>query len=92
VSKVMVDLKVLPESPEVDYEELAETVREKLEGLDIVESIEGIDEEPIAFGLKAIRVKVVVPDAEGGTDRLEETLKEIDDVKQVEVVSASRTL
>ncbi len=92
MSKVMVDLKVLPESPEVDYEELAETVREKLEGLDIVESIEGIDEEPIAFGLKAIRVKVVVPDAEGGTDRLEETLKEIDDVKQVEVVSASRTL
>jgi elongation factor 1-beta len=92
VSKVLVDLKVLPESPEVDYEELAEEVRERLESLDIVESVEGIEEEPIAFGLKALRVKVVVPDAEGGTDRLEEELRDLEHVNQVEVVSASRTL
>lgn len=91
VSKVLVDLKVLPESADVDYEELKEAIREKLESMDVVD-IEGMEEEPIAFGLKAIRVKVVVPDAEGGTDALEDALKEVDEVNQVEVVSASRTL
>ncbi|WP_456483406.1 elongation factor 1-beta [Methanopyrus kandleri] len=92
MSKVLVDLKVLPESADVDYEELKEAIREKLESMDVVDSIEGMEEEPIAFGLKAIRVKVVVPDAEGGTDALEDALKEVDEVNQVEVVSASRTL
>ncbi len=92
MSDVLVVMKILPEDVEVDMEELEEAVVEALEALEIVKSVEGTETEPIAFGLEALKVAVVVPDAEGGTDELEKVLKELEQVGEVEVESASRML
>jgi len=52
-------IKVMPESPDIDREELKKTIRAT------IPKTQDIQEEPIGFGLVALKVVVVVPDAEG---------------------------
>ena len=79
MGKVAISLKVNLTGPEVDLEKLKETIKEKIE----VKDMEEID---IGFGLKALRIMVVRPDAEGqGTDDIENALSEIEGVGSVEV-------
>ncbi len=44
----------------------------------------------IGFGIKALRLVVLLSDEEGGTDKLESSLKSIEEVGEVEVESVSR--
>jgi len=89
MAKVAVLLRVLPEGVEVPLEELAERIKGALPGeYEIVSK----GEEPIAFGLKALLLKVLMPEEkEGGTSELEEIVGEVEGVSQVEVVMVSRT-
>jgi elongation factor 1-beta len=46
--------------------------------------------EPIAFGLKAIVGDFTLEDAEGQMDKLEEAIRGIDGVGEIEVMNISR--
>lgn len=89
MGEVLAVLRIMPEDVEVDLEELKRSISEK-----IPEEVEihKIEEEPIAFGLKALRITVIVSDTVGGTDPVEEAIREIDGVKSVEVVDLHRLL
>ena len=86
---VVATIKLMPENPDVDIAKIKE---------DVVKSIPGeaelhkIEEEPIAFGLIALNVMVVVGDIEGGTEKVEEALSKIEDVSSVEVVDVRRLM
>ena len=54
--------------------------------------MQGIEEKPIAFGLKALMVKVVVEDKEGILDAVESTLTGISGVQSIEAVEMGRLL
>lgn len=87
MGKVLTVIKILPENVEIDLKRLLEDIKKNLpENAEFKDS----KEEPIAFGLKALRIAVVVPDAEGGTDMLEETIKNVKGVGQVEIEHATR--
>jgi elongation factor 1-beta len=47
-------------------------------------------EEPIAFGLKAIIMVVLVGDLEGGTEKVEEALAAVEGVESVTVTEVGR--
>jgi len=79
---VVVLLKVLP-ADLVDFEDLKKAVLEKVDA-------KKVEVEPIAFGLKALNITVVLEDAEGGTDKLEETLKSLPQVGDVRVEGIGR--
>mgnify|MGYP001821451819 CR=1 FL=1 len=49
-----------------------------------------IEAKNIAFGLKGLDVTVAVPDTEGGLDPVVETLSQIKNVDNVEVVDVGR--
>ncbi|RLJ08528.1 MAG: elongation factor 1-beta [Candidatus Aenigmatarchaeota archaeon] len=83
MGEVIVVFRIMPESPE-DFDKVKAGL-EKLEP-------ERLEEEPIAFGLKAIKFTKIVPDAEGEIDRLEEEIKRIEGVKDLETVLVSRRL
>jgi len=53
---------------------------------------ERLEEEPIAFGLKAFKFTKIVDDAEGTVDKIEDALNAIKNVKEVETVTISRGL
>ncbi|PKL64431.1 MAG: elongation factor 1-beta [Methanomicrobiales archaeon HGW-Methanomicrobiales-3] len=85
MGSVAVIMRVMPESPEVDLEQLKATLKEKLPG------IQDVTEEPIGFGLKSIKFIAVVNDAGGETDMLEKTLGAIPGVERAEILEVTLT-
>lgn len=85
MGEVIVGLKILPKTLEVNLDKLEEKIREAIKP-------ERISREPIAFGLVAIHVTKLVPDAEGQIDEIERKLKAIEEVGEVEVTGISRSL
>ena len=84
---VAAQLKVMPESPEIDLDELEESLVAALpEGAEL----NGSDTEDVAFGLVALIVAVLVPDDEGGTDAVEEAFADVDGVESVSVENVGR--
>ncbi|GAB6148235.1 elongation factor 1-beta [Stetteria hydrogenophila] len=87
-AKVAVIMKVFPSDPSVDPKKLKEIIGSRLPGEYKIKS-HGV--EPIAFGLKALKLIVEIPEeSEGGTERLEELLKSIPEVSEVEVEAVHR--
>lgn len=80
MGNVAVELKVMPVSPEVDMEKLRDKISEKMK-------LQDSKIEPIAFGLKQLKILVVVPDGETGD--LEGKIKEIEGVSEVEAGSVT---
>ncbi|MFA5237118.1 MAG: elongation factor 1-beta [Methanoregula sp.] len=85
MGSVAVILRIMPESPEVDLEKLKKALREKLPG------IKDIQEEPIGFGLKALKLAAIVNDAGGETDAIEGKLNAIPGVERAEIIEVTLT-
>jgi len=87
MSKVAAQIKVMPESPEVDLDALEERLEDALpEGA----KINGFERDDVAFGLVALLPTVIVPDDAGGTDVVEEAFAAVESVESVEVQSVGR--
>ena len=86
MGKVAAVLRILPASAEVNLKELEKEIRNRVKG------IQDVVTEPIAFGLKALKVAVVVSDDEGGTDMVEKALSEVPHVGQVETIAVNRMI
>ena len=85
MGSVAVIVRVMPESPEVNIAELKKALKQKLPG------IQDMQEEPIGFGLKAIKLAAVVNDAGGETDAIEKLLNEIPGVERAEIIEVTLT-
>lgn len=81
MGKVAMNIKVMPESAETDIEKISEEIKNKLE-------VKDLKIEPIAFGLKAIKILVLVEDNEG-SEKVENTIRDIEGVGEVEVESVT---
>jgi elongation factor 1-beta len=89
VAKVLVVLKVYPSSIDVNLE----TLKNKISGsLPKDYTIRDYGIEPIAFGLKALKLLVEMPEETiGGTELLGSTIRGLDEVEEVEVEAVHRT-
>ncbi|MEW6069967.1 MAG: elongation factor 1-beta [Candidatus Thermoplasmatota archaeon] len=83
MGKVIVGLRVLPESVETNLEELKEAIKSKIPQYATLGSIK---EKYIAFGLRALEVAVIIPDTAGGSEEIERAISEIKGVSSVEIV------
>ncbi|MBI2971365.1 MAG: elongation factor 1-beta [Candidatus Aenigmarchaeota archaeon] len=79
---VAVTLQVMPASPDANLERIKEAIRGAASAVQDVK-LQSIEEKPIAFGLKALSVLLLMPDAHG-TDAIEKALAAIPDVESVE--------
>ena len=88
MGEVVASLKLLPAEASVDLEALKKALPERLpSGV----RIHRFEEEPIAFGLKALIVHVVLPEDQAGKmEELEEALKKVEGVSEVEVLMVRR--
>ncbi|WP_456471964.1 elongation factor 1-beta [Methanocaldococcus sp.] len=87
MANVLVKLKIMPKSPEVNKEELKEKVKKVLEEQNV--AVRGLFDEPLAFGLYTVYAVIEMEEREGGTEPIEEALAKIDDVESVETVEVS---
>ena len=80
---VIVVFNIIPEDME-----FFQQVKKELEKL----KPQRLEEEPIAFGLKAWKFTKIIPDEEGTLPELEEKLAKIKGVQTVDNVAISRSL
>ena len=87
MGKVAAGIKVMPQSPEIDLDDLEARLEESLpEGA----KINGFDRDDVAFGLVALLPTVIVPDEAGGTEAVEEAFTEVEGVESVSVEDVGR--
>lgn len=87
---IIITFKVVLESPEVDFEAVKGKVISAIEGYDC--DIGNATIEEVAYGIKAIKIIFLMDEKKGGTENLEEKLKEIEGVSSVEVLDVRRAV
>jgi elongation factor 1-beta len=87
VSDAAVKIKIMPSSPDVDLKEIGANAKK------IIEEAQGkvleTKEEPVAFGLKAIILTIMIKET-FDQDPLTESLKNIENVNSAEIIDFRR--
>lgn len=88
-SKVLVVVRVNPESSDINLEEIYSKLKESLpKNFEIVKS----EKVYIAFGIYALRLYIVMPENyEGGTEELERIIRSVKGVSSVDIELVTRT-
>ncbi|MCS7128894.1 MAG: elongation factor 1-beta [Sulfolobales archaeon] len=83
MAKVLVVVKVYPESIELEPEVIVERIKSNLPyGVELLR----YDVEPVAFGLNALRLYLAMPEeTEGGTEPIEAAISSTEGVSNVDV-------
>lgn len=88
MATLVVRLRILPTDVDVDLNKLAKKIKEKTSS---VAELHKYYIEPIAFGLSALIADFLLEEREGGTEPLENILREVEGVGGIDVIAVSRS-
>ncbi|MAG52768.1 MAG: elongation factor 1-beta [Nanoarchaeota archaeon] len=91
MAQVVITLKLMPDGPESNLDEIKKEAESKIKSF-AGEGEVRFEEEPIGFGLVAIKVLFVMDESNEELSGLEEDLKNLDGVNSVEVEDMRRAL
>jgi elongation factor 1-beta len=87
MARLIARIRVMPADAESNLDNVVQSLKSSLpEGMEM----KGHAMEPIAFGLKAVVGDFLLEDAEGQMDRLEDSIKNVEGVGEIEVMNISR--
>jgi elongation factor 1-beta len=87
MARLVARIRILPAEAESNLENVVESIKKTVpQGMEM----KSCSMEPIAFGLKAIIGDFLLDDSEGQMDKLEESIKSVDGVGEIEVTNISR--
>ena len=82
MGEVGLQYRVLPEGLEVDLEKLLGDIKKALpEGANLKAS----QQKPVAFGLKALHILIVMDDKKGGSEAVESAISQVPGVQSIEL-------
>jgi translation elongation factor aEF-1 beta len=88
MAKVLASIKIFPNDANIDLGPLKTKIQASLPAGSTVQRFE---EEPIAFGLVALIAHVLLPeDVEGKMDQVEEAIRSVDSVSEIQVLRVVR--
>lgn len=91
MAQVIVTLKIMPESPDTDLARIEKEAAKKINSFAGKTEIRN-EIEPVAFGLKALKITFVMDESKGSTEALEEHIKNIEGVTSTEVIDVRRAV
>lgn len=87
MARLVVRMRILPADAESNLDAVVQSIKTSIpDGMEM----KGHALEPIAFGLKAIVGDFLLDDAEGQMDKLENSLKNVEGVGEIDVMNISR--
>ncbi|MBC8157515.1 elongation factor 1-beta [Armatimonadetes bacterium] len=87
MSKLVARIKMLPSESDADIDSIPKILKETLpEGFKLLAH----KKEPIAFGLYSLLADFTLDDSEGQMELLEETIRKVEAVGEIEVINVSR--
>ncbi len=91
MANAVITVKIMPESPSVDLEDI------KTKVLSLIAEFAGegdtkVTVEPVAFGLSSLNIIFVMDESLGSPDALEEKVTAIEGVNSFEVIDVRRAL
>ena len=90
MARVVVTLRIMPESPETDLKKLEQKASEKIKAFGC--EVGKTEIRPVAFGLKALLLYFIMDEDRGSTEDLEKDLATLDYISSVEVTDVRRTI
>ncbi len=88
MARVIVTLKIMPESPEVDLSKVEDDSKKII--IDFGGTIMNVEKEPIGFGLVSLLIKFNMDESKGDMEPLEKLVGTVSGVESVEVHAISR--
>ncbi len=88
MADVIVQIKVMPESPELNLDELSEKINSEITRFGA--EVHKTEREPIAFGLFALKIIFIYDEKKGDSEPLEKSIEAIKGIQSVEVVDVRR--
>lgn len=87
---VLAIFKIMPESVEVNLEIIEEEARSVVEkyGAEVNEMVQ----EPVAFGVRCIKLSIGIDESRGNLDPLEDQLRNLEGVLSVEIIDVRRAI
>jgi elongation factor 1-beta len=87
MARLVARIKVLPADADINVDSIIEGLRKSVpQGMEL----KGHAKEPIAFGLNAVVGDFMLDDAEGQMDKLEDAIRNVKGVGEIEVMNISR--
>ncbi|HVE36572.1 MAG: elongation factor 1-beta [Thermoproteota archaeon] len=87
MSKLVARIKMLPSESDADIDSIPRILKETLpEGFKLLAH----KKEPIAFGLYSLLADFTLDDSEGQMELLEESIRKVEAVGEIEVINVSR--
>jgi elongation factor 1-beta len=87
MSKLVARIKMLPSESDSDIDSIPKILKETLpEGFKLLAH----KKEPIAFGLYSLLADFTLDDSEGQMELLEESIRKVEAVGEIEVINVSR--
>jgi elongation factor 1-beta len=87
MGKIIIAYKILPSESTIDLKLLEEKIKKQISDYT---SNHKFAEEPIAFGLSALKVTMIVPEEEGILEKMESRLNKLEEIGQIETIGVTR--